>query len=88
VKDRARRDNFRCSAGFQIDRCDYKRACRGARVATRVRGEPHALSPKLWGALEFTPGLACPAPNMRGLGEARRDEVRQVLGGPQWVKRH
>ena len=28
----------------------------------------NALGSKPWGALEFTPGLACPAPNMRGLG--------------------
>ena len=30
--------------------------------------DEHALSPKPWGALEFTPGLSCPAPNMPGLG--------------------
>src|SRR5262249_35108356 len=40
----------------------------GICLVGRFRAEPQALSPKPWGALEFTPGLTRPAPNMPGLG--------------------
>src|SRR5215467_1712094 len=43
--------------------------------------DEHALSPKPWGALEFTPGLTCPTPNMRGLGVMMANGIACGAGG-------
>jgi len=49
--------------------------------SAEFRGDPRALSPKPRGTLEFTPGLACPAPNMPGLGVMMANGIACGAGG-------
>src|SRR5215475_6971375 len=67
-------------------------------LSADFRDQPHALRPEPWGALEFPPSLACPAPNMRSLGVMMANGiacgVRRIAAGlallldPHQVGRH